>query len=209
VVAATSVELQRAIGEGRFREDLYHRLAVISLELPPLRTRGGDILELAEHFLTRACADYGLSARTLTPAARDRLVAYRWPGTVRELANTLERVALLSTTDEITATMLDFLAGRLADGPDTGGSTAPGSLDDNVLRALAPLPRAAVPRPSRPQPRTPQPRWSRRHRKANGCGGRCSAPVEGITAEEELISRPKPSDRVAHLPHHCRRVHAE
>jgi transcriptional regulator with AAA-type ATPase domain/tetratricopeptide (TPR) repeat protein len=133
VVAATSVELQRAIGEGRFREDLYHRLAVISFELPPLRTRGGDILELADYFLARACADYGLSARTLTPAARDRLVAYRWPGNVRELANTLERVALLSTTNEITATMLDFLARRPADGPDARGSTDPGSLD-HVIR---------------------------------------------------------------------------
>src|SRR5438552_1628410 len=92
LVAATSVDLKQAIAEGRFREDLYHRLAVLSLELPPLRTRGGDILHLADHFLARACADYGLSARTLTPDARDVLVAYRWPGNVRELANALERV---------------------------------------------------------------------------------------------------------------------
>jgi transcriptional regulator with PAS, ATPase and Fis domain len=61
LVAATSVDLKQAIGDGRFREDLYHRLAVISLELPPLRARGGDVLHLADYFLARACADYGLS----------------------------------------------------------------------------------------------------------------------------------------------------
>jgi DNA-binding NtrC family response regulator/tetratricopeptide (TPR) repeat protein len=109
LVAATSTELKQAIGEQRFREDLYHRLAVITLELPPLRARGDDILDLADHFLARACADYGLSARTLAPDARKLLVAYRWPGNVRELANALERVALLSAADEITAAMFDFL----------------------------------------------------------------------------------------------------
>src|SRR5204862_5619067 len=97
LVAATSVDLKQAIGAQRFREDLYHRLAVITLEVPPLRARGDDILDLADFFLARACADYGLAARTLTPDARKLLVAYRWPGNVRELANALERVALLST----------------------------------------------------------------------------------------------------------------
>src|SRR5438128_1759186 len=106
LVAATSVDLKQAIGEQRFREDLYHRLAVISVELPPLRARGGDVLQLADYFLARACADYGLSTRTLAPDARARLAAYRWPGNVRELANALERVALLSTSDDITAAML-------------------------------------------------------------------------------------------------------
>src|SRR2546421_10827272 len=109
LVAATSTDLKQAIGEQRFREDLYHRLAVITLELPPLRARGDDILELADFFLARACADYGLGPRTLAPDARDLLAAYRWPGNVRELGNALERVALLSATDEITAPMFDFL----------------------------------------------------------------------------------------------------
>jgi two-component system, NtrC family, response regulator AtoC len=89
LVAATSVDLKRAIGEGRFREDLYHRLAVISLELPPLRSRGSDIGSLADVFLARACADYGRAPCTLAPDARDLLHAYRWPGNVRELANAM------------------------------------------------------------------------------------------------------------------------
>ena len=79
---------------------------------------GPDILALADHFLARACADYGLSPRTLTPEARAALAAYRWPGNVRELANAMERVALLSDGDEITEVMLDFL---VPDGIDGAG----------------------------------------------------------------------------------------
>ena len=131
LVAATSVDLTRAVKEGRFREDLYHRLAGIMLDLPPLRARGSDVLVLAEQFLARACADYGLSPRALTPEARHVLSAYRWPGNVRELANAMERVALLADRDEITPAMLGFLP------PSDGGSatnegeaTGVGSLED-------------------------------------------------------------------------------
>ena len=130
LVAATSVDLKQAIGGGRFREDLYHRLAVLTLELPPLRARGRDILDLADYFLARACADYGLPARVLAPDARESLVAYRWPGNVRELANALERVALLSVSDEITAAMLDFLVKTPADAAEVSAPTVAGSLDD-------------------------------------------------------------------------------
>jgi two-component system, NtrC family, response regulator AtoC len=120
LVAATSVELEQAVSDGRFREDLYHRLAVISLELPPLRDRGVDILALADHFLARACADYGLSSRALTPEAREMLAAYRWLGNVRELANAMERAVLLSDEEAITAASLDFLKGD-ARRDDSGG----------------------------------------------------------------------------------------
>src|SRR6266542_1168052 len=109
LIAATGVDLKRAVSGGDFRADLYHRLAVISLELPPLRARGADVLALGEYFLARACADYHLSLRALTPDARDLLLAYPWPGNVRELANAMERVVLLSDTETITAGMLDFL----------------------------------------------------------------------------------------------------
>ena len=95
VIAATNEDLAAAISTRRFRADLYHRLAVVTLSMPPLRDRGDDLLRLAEHFLARACADYGLPPKTLTPAARSALVAYAWPGNVRELSNVVERVALM------------------------------------------------------------------------------------------------------------------
>ena len=108
VVAATSVDLARASQEGRFRQDLFHRLAVVTVTLPPLRTRGQDIVRLAEHFLGRACADYGLPSRTLTADARAALLRHAWPGNVRELANMMERVALLSDGETIDAGALDL-----------------------------------------------------------------------------------------------------
>jgi DNA-binding NtrC family response regulator/tetratricopeptide (TPR) repeat protein len=96
VIAATNVDLATAVREGAFREELYHRLAAMTLFMPPLRERGGDILLLAEHYLGRACAEYHLPLKVLTAEAQAALLAYAWPGNVRELANMLERVALLS-----------------------------------------------------------------------------------------------------------------
>jgi transcriptional regulator with PAS, ATPase and Fis domain len=135
LIAATGVDLNRAVGEGTFRADLYHRLAVITLELPPLRERGSDILALAQHFLARACADYGLSPRTLTPDTRDQVLVYHWPGNVRELANTMERAALLSNTETITPDMLGFLADNVR--PASGEPVGPMTRDSReaVLRA--------------------------------------------------------------------------
>jgi DNA-binding NtrC family response regulator/tetratricopeptide (TPR) repeat protein len=108
IIAATNLDLQAATRAGRFREDLYHRLAVLTLALPPLRERQGDILLLAEHFLARACADYGLPAKTLAPDARAALLAYRWPGNVRELMNTMERVVLLAEAPVVTRDTLNL-----------------------------------------------------------------------------------------------------
>jgi transcriptional regulator with AAA-type ATPase domain/tetratricopeptide (TPR) repeat protein len=102
VLAAASDDLQRAVRAKRFREELYHRLAVVTLRLPPLRERGSDVLVLAEHFLARACKDYGLPSKQLSDEARGALLAYRWPGNVRELANVMERVALLTAASTVT-----------------------------------------------------------------------------------------------------------
>ncbi|HKW90657.1 MAG TPA: sigma 54-interacting transcriptional regulator, partial [Methylomirabilota bacterium] len=113
IVAATNRDLHAAVQEGRFREDLYHRLAVITLTLPPLRERGDDIILLAEHFLAAACADYGLPPRVLTDEARARLRGYHWPGNVRELANVIDRAVLLSESTEIRGPALE-LAGTAA-----------------------------------------------------------------------------------------------
>ena len=95
-----------------FREELYHRLAVVTLRLPPLRERGQDILTLAEHFLARTCTEYGLAPKTLAEDARAALVAYRWPGNVREVANVMERVALLVDDLFVTADKLDLTIPR-------------------------------------------------------------------------------------------------
>ena len=101
IISATNMDLLASVRERRFREDLYHRLAVLTLRLPLLRERGQDILLLAEHFLARACSDYGLPVKTLTADARDRLLVYPWPGNVRELSNVIERVALLTEENVI------------------------------------------------------------------------------------------------------------
>src|SRR4030095_13511334 len=94
IISATSEDLRAGARRGSFREELYHRLAVVTLQLPALRERGQDILTLAEHFLARTCRDYGIAPKMLADDARATLLAYRWPGNVRELANLMERVAL-------------------------------------------------------------------------------------------------------------------
>src|SRR5437867_9350350 len=110
VITATSEDLKAGARRPRFREELYHRLAVVTLRLPPLRERGKDILTLAEHFLAHTCTEYGLAPKTLTDDARAALVAYRWPGNVREVANVMERVALLTDAPVLTADRLELAA---------------------------------------------------------------------------------------------------
>src|SRR5499427_2517066 len=109
LISATNIDFQTALRERRFREDLYHRLAVITLELPALRDRAGDVLLLAERFLARTCADYGLPPKRLDAEAQDRLLAYAWPGNIRELANVIERAALFAESSTITGVMLEPL----------------------------------------------------------------------------------------------------
>jgi Nif-specific regulatory protein len=103
VVAASRRNLDEAVRAGKFREDLYYRLAVVTLELPPLSDRREDILVLAEHFLHQFCHDAGRRPLKLSGEARRRLEQYSWPGNVRELRNLLERVAFLSATDRVEA----------------------------------------------------------------------------------------------------------
>jgi transcriptional regulator with AAA-type ATPase domain/tetratricopeptide (TPR) repeat protein len=112
VMAATSTDLAVAARDRLFREDLYHRLAVLTLQLPALRERGDDITLLAEHFLARSCADYSLPTKSLDAEARRALLAHDWPGNVRELANVMERVALLSEEPLVTAAMLELPTAR-------------------------------------------------------------------------------------------------
>jgi two-component system nitrogen regulation response regulator NtrX len=118
VLAATNKDLIAEIRGGRFREDLYFRLNVIPIFVPPLRERSEDIPLLVEHFIADLAIEYGKSAKTLTPAAMARLKTHRWPGNVRELRNVIERVVIMAPGDEITERDLAFLAGdSLAEKP--------------------------------------------------------------------------------------------
>lgn len=106
LVALTNADLSRAVAEGRFREDLFFRLNVVSLNVPPLRERTQDILPLAEYLLTVLAPVHGRTQATLNGEARRALAAYVWPGNVRELRNALERALVFSKAPEFT--LLDF-----------------------------------------------------------------------------------------------------
>jgi DNA-binding NtrC family response regulator len=137
VVAATNEDLTAATAARRFRADLYHRLAVVTLSLPALRDRRDDVLLLAEHFLDRACADYGIPRKTLTPPAQAALQSYAWPGNVRELANLMERVVLLAEDVEVTPAMLDLTATAPEEQESPPAASPPSTLAsavDNVER---------------------------------------------------------------------------
>ena len=106
IIAATNVNLQEAVREGRFREDLFYRLNVISLELPPLRSRREDIPLLASHFLKFYAEENGTEDRSLSPEAMRIIMDYEWPGNVRELENAMERGVVLSTSRTISPDLL-------------------------------------------------------------------------------------------------------
>jgi transcriptional regulator with GAF, ATPase, and Fis domain len=101
VVAATHRNLKARVAERQFREDLYFRLSVFPIRIPPLRERGGDVVILARHFADRFSRDLNRTTLTLSPAAIDELTAYPWPGNVRELQNCIERAAILCEADTI------------------------------------------------------------------------------------------------------------
>ncbi|MBL9024268.1 MAG: sigma-54-dependent Fis family transcriptional regulator [Myxococcales bacterium] len=102
IIAATHVDLEEAVRSGRFREDLFYRLDVVRMELPPLRERGGDVLLIAHHFLERFSSSMGRGVRRFSEAAAARLRSYAWPGNIRELANCVERAVTLARLEEIT-----------------------------------------------------------------------------------------------------------
>ncbi len=103
VVAATNVDLRRALEEGNFREDLYYRLNVFPLTIPPLRERAEDIPALAEVFLRKLAAESGSPVRSISEAAREKLLGYHWPGNVRELENVIERSLLYAMGETLEA----------------------------------------------------------------------------------------------------------
>lgn len=102
VLTATNRDLETAVAEGRFREDLYYRINVIGIELPPLRSRGTDTLRLAEHFLKQFAKAENKSVDGLAEGVAEKLLAYSWPGNIRELRNVMERAVALTRYDKIT-----------------------------------------------------------------------------------------------------------
>jgi DNA-binding NtrC family response regulator len=118
VVAASNSPLDKAVDEGRFRQDLYYRLNVAHIILPPLRERKSDIVQLAKFFLDKFNRKFGRQIHGVTTAAEDALVCYDWPGNVRELRNVVERVALLSNSPYIDAK--DLALANIAPTPGDG-----------------------------------------------------------------------------------------
>lgn len=128
LVAATNADLEERVTKGEFREDLYYRLNVITIQLPPLSRRVEDIPLISQHFLRMYSSENEKAPRRLTPEAMDVLMSHRWPGNVRELENVIERAVVLSTGEEIG---LDLLPAGLRE----GGATVP---------AAATLPKTGV-----------------------------------------------------------------
>jgi len=133
IIASTNANLEAEVRAGRFREDLFYRLNVVMLHLPPLRERGDDVTLLAEAFLTRFSAQYGLQFPSLSVENRRTLLAHAWPGNVRELRNAIERAVLLSSPG---ALELGELTQGSARTPSTDALPFPARLED-IVRAAA------------------------------------------------------------------------
>jgi two-component system nitrogen regulation response regulator NtrX len=125
IVAATHRDLKRQVAEGRFREDLYFRLNVVPVHMPPLRERREDVPVLAEHFIARFCGEMGRPPARLHPSALQALAGYAWPGNVRELKNVIERVLLLEAEEEILA---QHLPSEFGAAPATAGAGPEGRI---------------------------------------------------------------------------------
>ena len=138
VIAASNVDLEESVREGRVRRDLYYRMNIIPLALPPLRERREDIPTLARHFLAEYAAEFDRPAADISPEAMAALVSYSWPGNVRELEHTIERAVMLCGADVIGGGDLS-LPGRAA-------TDAPESFRQEKARVVAQFERSYVER---------------------------------------------------------------
>jgi DNA-binding NtrC family response regulator len=155
ILAATNRDLERDAQRDRFRRDLYFRLAVIILHLPPLRERGSDVLLLAQHYLARFNAKYGKQVRGLDPRARDLLLAYPWPGNVRELSHVIERAVLWSRGPTLGAEHLSLTT------PEPAASTAERPAEPAPAVPAEAAPAGAAGATSLPPPGMDLERWER------------------------------------------------
>ena len=153
LIAATNKDLEKEIAEGRFREDLYYRLKVVTLKIPPLRDRSDDVPRLAEHYLSLICREHGREAKRFSREALGALSAYAWPGNVRELRNVIESVVIFHRGDVVRVSDLppevqacaaesehgDAALERSQSGEDAGGESARESASESSaeIRMLA------------------------------------------------------------------------
>jgi formate hydrogenlyase transcriptional activator len=147
VIAATNRDLALDAEQKRFRSDLYYRLNVFPIDLPPLRERPGDVETLANHFMQRMARKLGKPLARIAPATLDKLRTHSWPGNIRDLQNTIERAAVLATDEEL---VIDWELGprpRAANGHATAAAHAPPSVA-GADEASAPGPRAAHEQPA-------------------------------------------------------------
>jgi DNA-binding NtrC family response regulator len=133
LVCATNRNLERRVEEGHFREDLYYRIKVFSLEIPPLRERHEDILPLARHFVTRYARSMGRAEKGLNPEAMELLKSYRWPGNVRELENAIERAMVIGKEAEIRPRDLPL---RVENGSQPDGASLEAMEREHIIRVL-------------------------------------------------------------------------
>jgi len=137
VIAATNRDLERAVADGKFREDLYYRLSVFPIDVPPLRERGEDVVQIASHFLERTCQEFGHPPLTLSRQQAALLKRYDWPGNIRELKNVIERAVILSRGKVL---RLDLaMTDILSTAPDQESAQVPPEkrlLTDGELREL-------------------------------------------------------------------------
>ncbi len=140
ILAATNRDLEREVARERFRSDLYFRLAVLILHLPPLRERGNDVLLLAEHYLRRFVAKYGKDARRISPEGQRLMLTYPWPGNVRELSHVIERAVLWSKGPELSAEHLSLTrpVESVSAVPDEGMAVAEPTAESPTPQTLPP-----------------------------------------------------------------------
>ena len=138
IVAATSRDLEADVAAGRFRADLYYRLNVVRLHLPPLRERVADVADLVHHFVRLHAGRFGLPAHGVTPEAMRLLLEYSWPGNVRELGNVIERALVLADGDELRAEHLPPAVRR------PSAASVPADADLSIKRQTEALERGLI-----------------------------------------------------------------
>ena len=136
VIAATNRNLERLVVDGEFREDLFYRLSVFPIEVPPLRERRDDLIQLARHFLEQTCIEFGLEPLKLTRAQAEAIEAYDWPGNVRELKNVIERAVILSAGNTLRLDLSLPQGAQNAAGISESDPGVPDILTETEMRSL-------------------------------------------------------------------------